>query len=350
MHIRRATIDDKKQIAAIWRANADMLGGVVMQAINKGIASRQLHVAEIDGELAGFVEYHTRRDGVSVIYHIAVVNEYRGQDVGRWLVWSVPCPVRLKVTADNERAIRFYKRIHFQQIAQETTKKGRELLVMELRSLFIQCAGNNRKFPDICRATGIAYGSRHDDQFRAQPFMMDINWKKYDWSDYLRKIETHRPVMAMVPDYERPEQRRMLYQQIRDLKARGVLRIMVCPKWDGAIAHIPSWCVVAVSVPSGYAGYIPPLHQLKGRNVHLLGGSPKKQREYMLKIAGVGGRVVSVDGNSHTRMQSMIWNGSQWKSAGGNMPYYDMVEYGARNIASSMQTTAEYKQLPLFVA
>lgn len=350
MNIRRATSNDKPQIAAIWRKNAAMLGGVVMQAINKGITTRQLHVAEIDGAIAGFVEYHKRRDGVSVIYHIAVADEYRGQDVGRWLVWSVPCPVRLKVTADNERAIRFYKHIHFQQIAQETTKSGRELLVLELRSLFIQCAGNNRKFPDICRATGIAYGSRHDDQFRAQPFMMDINWKKYDWSDYLQKIETHRPVMAMVPDYERPEQRRMLYQQIRDLKMRGVLRIMVCPKWDGAIAHIPSWCVVAVSVPSGYAGYIPPLHQLKGRSVHLLGGSPKKQREYMLKIAGVGGRVISADGNSHAAKKSSVWNGSQWVKVPKEYAYYDRVHDQILSITSSMQTTAEYKQLPLFVA
>jgi hypothetical protein len=180
--------------------------------------------------------------------------------------------------------------------------------------------------------------------------MMDINWKKYDWQDYLNKIESHNPVMAMVPDYEHPSQRRRLYQQIRDLKQRGVLRVMVCPKWEGAIAHIPSWCVVAISVPSGYAGYVPPLEQLQGRSVHLLGGSPKKQREYMLKIAGAGGYVISADGNSHAAKKSSVWNGSQWVKVHTSYSFYDRVHDQLLDIAKDMQTTATYKQLPLFVA
>lgn len=347
MNIRKATIGDKDKIAAIWRKNTSQLGGVQMAGLKRAIESGLCHVAEENGEILGFVEYYARKDGWQTIYHIATSEAARNQGVGAALLWSVPCPIRLKVTVDNESAIRFYEHHHMQRAAEETTKKGTRLYVYELRTLFIQVAGNNTKWPALCRESGIAYGSRHDDKIRAWPAMIDINWKKYDWNCYLTILAQHKPLMAMVADYEAPAQKELMLKQVQDLRDLGILRIMVCPKFDGAIADIPSDCIVAVSVPSKYAGYIPPMQQLKGKKVHLLGGSPVKQREYLLKINGAGAYVVSADGNSHTSADGRLWKHGRWQFPRNGTPYYALVKDSAVNIASMFQAIRE-TQLGMF--
>jgi hypothetical protein len=142
---------------------------------------------------------------------------------------------------------------------------------------------------------------------------VDIDWRKYDWQDYMHKIYQWHPVQAMCTDYERPDQRRQLYQQMRDLKAAGVLRIMACPKFHGAVAHFPSWVLVAISVPSELAGFLPEFEELRGRNVHLLGGSARRQVDLIPKLQGYGVHVQSVDGNGHTRAAAWgrVWDGGR---------------------------------------
>jgi hypothetical protein len=234
----------------------------------------------------------------------------------------------------------------------ETTQSstGRDLFTYELSVLFIQCAGNNRKFPDLCQRAGIGYGSRHDDQIRGYPTMLDINWRSYDWNEYRQIIRQHMPIMAMVADYENKDQYHQMMKQVHQLKHIGVLRVLVCPKFDGALFDIPDDCIVAISVPSSYAGYLPPLNELNGRGVHLLGGSPHAQRDLYLKLQGVGAIVVSMDGNSHTRTSGMMWQHGQWKATQNHVPLYDMFETSARNIAAMMQSLNGFKQLPLFAA
>lgn len=344
--IRKATLEDKEAIAKIWRANDAMLGKPQFAALKRSIEKGACHVAVLDNQVVGFVEFYARRDG-STIYHIATDESARNQGVGAALLWSVPCPIRLKVTADNESAIRFYGHFHMVRVSEETTKTGRLLYVYELKTLFIQVAGNNHKWPESCRVAGIAYGSRHDDKIRAWPTMIDINWKRYDWGKYLEILKVHKPIMAMVADYELPEQKETMLKQVQDLRDLGILRIMVCPKFDNAIADIPSDCVIAISVPSKYAGYIPPMAQLAGKKVHLLGGSPVKQREYFMKINGAGGAVISIDGNSHTSADGRLWKQGRWQFPRNNTPYYDLVSESSVNIASMFQAIQE-KQLSLF--
>ena len=346
--IRKATENDKDAIRKLWRANTTMLGGVQYQEINRGIASGTLHVAEKENVILGFVSYYARRDG-NTIYHIVTSEDARNQGIGAALLWSVPCPIRLKVTADNEAAIRFYEHHHMVRVGEETTKKDRLLYVYELKTLFIQVAGNNTKWPEICRNAGIAYGSRHDDKIRAWPTMIDINWKKYDWPKYLDILKLHKPIMAMVADYEAPEQKETMLSQVQDLRDLGILRIMVCPKFNEAIADIPNDCVIAVSVPSKYAGYIPPMQQLSGKKVHLLGGSPVKQREYSMKMNGVGANVISIDGNSHTSADGRLWKHGRWQFPKNGTPYYSLVQESAGNISRMFQGIEE-KQLGLWAA
>lgn len=353
-HIRKATAYDVDRILEIARQYRTELGYLHPVGLRQHISAGTVNVCEWYGNIYGFVDYHTRRDGWSTIYHIATDKHVAGQGIGRNLLYSVPCPFRLKVTQENP-ANTFYQNAGMQLAATETGRK-RALNVYELRVLGVLVMGNGKgdTFPRIARASGMAYGTRHIEQPRAWPYMVDIHWRDYDWSDYMQKIGAWRPVQAMVADYEHPAQRRLMYQQIRDLRAAGVLRVMVCPKFAGAVAHIPSWCIVAVSVPSKYAGYVPPLHELKGRRVHLLGGSPVQQRKWQIALQGAGAIVVSVDGNAHVGVakSAAFWDGTRWMKKGGaridTAGYEQLVIESGRNIVRMINQNAKLAQLSMF--
>lgn len=92
-----------------------------------------------------------------------------------------------------------------------------------------------------------------------------------------------------------------MLNQVAALHEAGVLIVMVCPKFHGAVKDIPKDCRVAVSVPRRYAGFMPETSELRGRVVHLLGGSPIAQRRIITQYAGAGAIVASVDGNGHEK-------------------------------------------------
>ena len=164
---------------------------------------------------------------------------------------------------------------------------------------YVLCMGSGHKWmPDVARLSGWEYGFRYDHSCQSDtPYMIDIRWKNYNWAKYIEKVKKYKPFMAMVADYEYPSQRKLMYQQIRELKPL-VQRVMVCPKFIGAAAHIPSWCIIAVSVISDYAGFEPPPQELRGREIHLLGGNFNRQADMMRKYNAYG-EVVSLDSASH---------------------------------------------------
>jgi GNAT superfamily N-acetyltransferase len=350
-HIRKATADDVPRILEIARQYRDELGYLHPVGLRQHISAGTVHVAEWYGNIYGFVDYHTRRDGWSTIYHIATDKAVTEQGIGRYLLYSVPCPFRLKVTQDNP-ANTFYQNAGMQLIDTETGRK-RPLNVYQLR-VMVALVHEGKTSPNIARQSKMAYGIRHDYIVRDWPFMLDIHWKNYDWQDYMQKVAACHPVQAMAADYEHASQRRTLYRQLRDLKAAGVLRVMVCPKFAGAVAHIPSWCIIAISVPSKYAGYVPPLHELAGRRVHLLGGSPVQQRKWQIAIQGAGAVVVSADGNAHERKAQRAgwWTGERWQVIGARQMtpgmYEQLVIDSGRNIVAMLNQNAGLQQLSLF--
>jgi len=348
--IRHATLDDIPAIKQIANRYKNELGFVNRAALSESVNRHELFVAALqDGQVVGFVNWHLRRDEWTTIYEIAVRPDLTGHGIGRALLYAVPTPHRLKCTVDNP-ANRFYQGSGMQCVGVEEGRK-RPLNVWERRNLYIWVQGNNRKVPAIARYAGMAYGTRHDDTPRAWPFMVDINWKRYDWDDYLHKIRRWRPVMAMVPDYEHEGQRMQLYRQIDDLQAAGVLRVLVCPKFNGAVKHIPWRCVVAVSVPSSYAGFVPDYRELAGRRVHLLGGSPNKQKEMITQMLGSGVRVWSLDGNSHNAASAKgtVWADDKWRRAKPHeaVEKYHTMQISAYNITRTMQRAGAVTQLPL---
>lgn len=213
--------------------------------------------------------------------------------------------------------------------------------------IIIYIRGGDKTAPGIAKAAGMEYGTRHDYKPYAPVYMLDVNWKKFNWTDYLDKVRRYQPAIAMLPDYEYPGQRRQLYQYLREIKPM-VAQVAICPKFPGAIAHVPSWCIVAVSVPTNYAGYLPPLMELKGRRVHLLGGRPEIQAELMVKINGAGGDVVSIDGSYHAvkAAYGQYFDGHKWIEVTG-VSTLELCAISARNIAQFLLSAACHAQPPL---
>jgi hypothetical protein len=176
--------------------------------------------------------------------------------------------------------------------------------------IVVYCRGGDKFAPIVARFAGMLYGTRHDYIPYAHIYLLDIHWTKYDWSDYLRKAAAWKPVMAMAPDYERPDQLPALLSQIGDLRGLGI-RPMVCPKFAGAVSDIPPDCIVSISVPSDYAGFLPDRRELGGRELHFLGGSPSQQRYLMARYDNA--QTVSADGNKlgYKAMKGQYWHSQQ---------------------------------------
>lgn len=356
-NIQKAKQDDLKGVASLARECPDELGFVSNNELQRGIDKGTLHIIRYAGRLLGYALYNARRDGQNVIYSIAVRRAYRGLGIGQKLFYSVPAPVRLKVTGDNHHAIKFYEHLGMKQVARHQGRK-RELLEYAMSVHFIQCAGNNRTFYDVANEAGVAYGSRHNNAVRGEAVMIDIDWQKYDWDDYLGVIKKYRPVMAMVADYENPLQKPVMLEQVADLRQLGVLRIMACPKFEGALDDIPQDCVIALSLPSKasvkYGGYIPKdIHKIDGRQVHFLGGSPVTQKAWMPRIHALGAKVISCDGNSHQRAGMMgrvftsYWQWADSRLTMNNKKMGMLMTESARNWRDMLNATAQYKQMPL---
>lgn len=263
------------------------------------------------------------------------------------LLNSVPSPIQLKCTVDNS-ANEFYRTCGFKHVTTEQGKK-RFLNVWKRRYLYIICRGNFSLINSLpIYAAGFEYGTRHSETPMYQPFMVDIDWENYDWNDYLHKISLWKPTFALVPDYEHPSQRRALYSHIRDLKHLSILRIGVCPKFVGAVNHIPPFCILCISVPSTYAGFLPLHEEVVGKQLHLLGGSPQKQLQCISLYSNA--TTISLDGISFTKAARFkaiyLSHCNKWKKMaylpGVYYSYKTALELSLYNIAHQFYQNQEY--------
>lgn len=216
---------------------------------------------------------------------------------------------------------------------------------------YILVRGGDKTAPIIAERSGWLYGLRNDyKSYGENVYMLDIHWTNYEWSSYLDKIKQVSPTVAMVADYESPSQRRELYRQLRDLKPL-VKQVMVCPKFVGAIAHIPSWVIIAVSIPTSYAGFLPPMEELRGRQIHLLGGNPQKQADFIRKANGIGAKVVSLDANYHVRKAGLgqFWQYGKWQQTRGKQwTNQELAIESGKNLKVYFDALLGEKQLGLF--
>lgn len=177
---------------------------------------------------------------------------------------------------------------------------------------FIYCRGGDKLAPKVAQWAQMEYGTRYDYKAYAPVYMLDGGADAVAWDRYLEKVREYRPVMALTPDYFAHVDKHTLWAQIDALRTLGVERIAVCPKHPGAVANIPADCVVAVSVPTGYAGFLPLPGELIGRSLHLLGGYPD-QHAYLMQ-AYLSAQVESIDLNVIGLKAAF---GQFWTRAGG---------------------------------
>lgn len=130
--IRLATVDDLKTIKKIANQNREFIGFVMNVALAESIKNKSLNVVEIDNMVIGFVHFHARKDSWHTLHELAIFKEYQHSGLGQLLFDTVPHPIRLKTTQDNESAINFYQKNGMAHVRTEQGKK-RELMVFELQ-------------------------------------------------------------------------------------------------------------------------------------------------------------------------------------------------------------------------
>ena len=165
----------------------------------------------------------------------------------------------------------------------------------------IYCAGGNPRFYEIAMAAGFEYGSQLPETVYGPLHFADQDWKKPNREAYMAALAEHTPHMASVLDLECEEQLPEVLSWAEEAAA-FVAVVMIVPKACGIIERLPRRIAGAdirlgYSVPTKFGGTFVPVWEFAGWAVHLLGGSPQKQKTltYYLNVA-------SVDGNMHQKM------------------------------------------------
>lgn len=222
-------------------------------------------------------------------------------------------------------------------------------LTLSVPELIIVRGGCAELTPRVCEATQTHYGIREGYTAYLPVYMLDWDfnqpWDEKRWATYLQKVRDYQPHLVMTPDYFEHVPYALLQRQIAEL--RHVIPddglILVCPKFDGAIAHIPSDCRVAISVPVGdeYGGFLPMPDEVAGRDLHLLGGHPD-QWAYLQNVAYTQSVVQSIDGNFLIRGADAY--GKMW----GNQGRY--LELHGQNLDSEWLAIASIRNVRTYLA
>lgn len=160
----------------------------------------------------------------------------------------------------------------------------------------IYCADGNKRFADIAVKYGFRYGAQLPATVYHAPYFADQNWKNPRRRQYMAALKKHRPQLATVLDWDE----NATYEQVMNWATEAawyVPEIIIIPKVAGTIDRIPETIGKAkvrlgYSVPTRYGKTDVSTEEFGTRPVHLLGGSPKAQRELFSKM-----NVVSADSN-----------------------------------------------------
>ena len=135
----KAELKHFKSVVFIAREDIDLLGWLPTTAFKNAIEKGHILVAADDKRVYGFVEFGAVTKPKWTIHKIAVIPPARRYGIGGLLIegliklaGEIGAGVRLKVTEDNENAIKFYQRYGFALIEVEQSKT-RKLWVMETK-------------------------------------------------------------------------------------------------------------------------------------------------------------------------------------------------------------------------
>lgn len=180
----------------------------------------------------------------------------------------------------------------------------------------IFCFGGNAKAGTIATENGWLYGSQPTTVYSQSISFVDLDFKNMCNDDYLDKyqkfVKSVQPKYAVLPDVFCVDDLSRVHTYAKTLSG-FVENFIVVPKFSGCIENIPenlydTRVILGYSVPTRYGGTSVPIWEFVDRPVHLLGGSPIKQRyllnylnvvsldgNYCSKIAGYGGYISSKD-------------------------------------------------------
>lgn len=173
----------------------------------------------------------------------------------------------------------------------------------------IFCAGKNPTFAEIAIYAGFRYGAQLPCTTYAPVYFADQNWKDPNRAAYMAALNHHRPKMASVIDWERPDQLEEVLSWAKSA-ALFVDVVMIIPKVSGGIPSLPrsidgKEVRLGYSVPTKHGGTLLHLAEFVGHPVHLLGGSPGSQMRLAQYLD-----VKSADGNMAMKMAN---RGLYWK-------------------------------------
>jgi len=194
----------------------------------------------------------------------------------------------------------------------------------------IYVRGGDSDAPKLAAEVGWLYGVRYNYTAYGDVYMLDGGLRPR-WARYIKRANILKPAFALAPDYFKPDHIALeLY--IQDIRAVGA-RPGVCPKFSGALAHIPEDAVICESIPSSIDGYIIPDDELlPGRDYHLLGGDPRYQLREIKRIHNAGGNVISLDGNKLMlkATHGQVFNArlKKWQRATGTTPQLARISAG----------------------
>lgn len=117
--IQQANLDQIDNIAAVATKSSKELGFTRKVALQEAVKRGELLV---DLGSFSFCEYHTRKDGWTVVYAICVAEASRGKGIAKEFINKIPKPIFLKCTQSNP-ANQFYERIGFKLVRTEPGRK-----------------------------------------------------------------------------------------------------------------------------------------------------------------------------------------------------------------------------------
>jgi hypothetical protein len=201
------------------------------------------------------------------------------------------------------------------------------------------CAGDNRRFAEIAIEAGLLYGARLPTRVHFPIQFADQDWSQPDKDGYIKALKQYKPRVATILDWERPEQRREVFEWAETVASIVDVLILI-PKWFGAAREIPSTIggkEIRIGIPCGpYQSAAALPLEIAGRPVHVLGGQPHRQMD----LAGYL-NVVSVDCSVTAymaRLKCAFWQNRRWiqlKAIGlGNLGKGALYEAFSRSCAN----------------
>jgi hypothetical protein len=159
-------------------------------------------------------------------------------------------------------------------------------------------------------------------EFIDWPFLKD----DVSFEDHLETVKRERPLLAVAPDIEDESEVNETISKADQLAEYAEI-VIVVPKAVKP-SEIPDRFRVGIPAQERFGGVPWPLWEYLGcGDVHILGGSPKKQRE----ISNYLEEVASVDSASAAKAAKFgsVWMGDSWKTLNTN--YYDRIEKSMKN-------------------